>query len=188
MRENISKLTLGNFGGHIKSELSFLYGPYLNNFQNRHYELENNVLRASENNNQLATSVFPSNAWQTISGWIKNIGYQIIRPWLLKDGEVEMRDAFTKIGKLFMGSLHIQGEVCVDDTCISKEQFKQMIINSGAQTSTSTATTTLDNATSTIGSVQIIDLSVPVNENLPASTLPAPAAPETTAPAEPSPI
>ena len=48
----------------------------------------------------------------------------------LKAKGVEIGDSFTRITKLFVGSLQIEGEVCVDDVCVTKEQFKQMLANS----------------------------------------------------------
>ena len=33
------------------------------------------------------------------------------------------------------GKFQVQGDICVDDVCVTKEQFKQMLLNSGAQPS-----------------------------------------------------
>jgi hypothetical protein len=44
---------------------------------------------------------------------------------------IEIQSGFTRITKLFVGEVHIEGNVCVDDTCITKEQFKEMILRSG---------------------------------------------------------
>ncbi len=30
-----------------------------------------------------------------------------------------------------IGTLHIDGQVCVDDVCVTRDQFKQMLINGG---------------------------------------------------------
>ena len=40
------------------------------------------ISNINHNNNQLASSIFSGGGWQSISGWIKNTAYEIVKPWL----------------------------------------------------------------------------------------------------------
>jgi hypothetical protein len=51
-------------------------------------------------------------------------------------------DAVVSIKEATISTLHIGEKVCVDDVCVTKEQFKQILINGGASGATSTPATT----------------------------------------------
>lgn len=44
-----------------------------------------------------------------------------------------LADKFVTIGELVTGKLRVDGEVCVDDVCVTKEEFKQLLIEAGGQ-------------------------------------------------------
>ena len=62
---------------------------------------------------------------------------------------VSITDTFTRITNLFVGTLHIEDKVCVDDVCITKDQFKSLLIQAGGVSSASTTATTTVSATTT---------------------------------------
>src|SRR3989344_8235561 len=76
-RENMGKPSLALLGENVKEELSFLYGSYLNDFQNSYIGFKNNISDINQNSNQLASSVFSVNGWQSVSRWIKDTAYKI---------------------------------------------------------------------------------------------------------------
>jgi len=52
-----------------------------------------------------------------------------------KEWGVEIQSGFTRIAKLFVGEVHIEGNVCVDEICVTKNQFKEMILKNGGESS-----------------------------------------------------
>jgi len=62
--------------------------------------------------------------------------------------------------------LHIQGEVCVDDICVSKDQFKQILIGSGGSASVveETSSVVVPTETSTTTAEETISELTPVSE------------------------
>jgi hypothetical protein len=55
-----------------------------------------------------------------------------------------LTDEIITIKDFTTGLLHINGDVCVDDVCITKEEFKQMLINAKGRTSSGTSTPQAD--------------------------------------------
>jgi hypothetical protein len=62
--------------------------------------------------------------------------------------------------------LHIQGEVCVDDVCVSKDQFKQILIGSGGSASVveETSSVVVPTETSTTTTEETTSETIPVSE------------------------
>ena len=74
----------------------------------------------------------------------------------LKGVGVEIGDEFTKITKLFVGSLHIEGEVCVDDVCVTKEQFKELIRSAPEVAGVTTQATSTSETTTTTTTISVM--------------------------------
>ena len=87
-KENISKLVPSNFGSHLKEEVSFLYGPYANEFQSNYLKFKKDIFSINQGGSQLASSLFSAQGWRSTSDWLKNIGYKIVEPWLQKNTPV----------------------------------------------------------------------------------------------------
>jgi hypothetical protein len=56
----------------------------------------------------------------------------------LSDFGVLISESFVRINNLFVSSIHIENELCIDDVCINKEQLKALIIQAGATAQAST--------------------------------------------------
>jgi len=88
-RENMKKLIPSNFTGHLKEEISFIYNPYFSNIAGSFAKFKENtstLLSINQSSGQLASSIFSAQGLQSISSWIKETAYKIVRPWFLKDG------------------------------------------------------------------------------------------------------
>jgi hypothetical protein len=55
---------------------------------------------------------------------------------------IVIADSYTRVTNLFVGTIHIEDKLCVDEVCISKDQLKAMIIKATATTTEQTSTTT----------------------------------------------
>ncbi len=69
-------------------ELSLLYSPYLKTVAAGYKEFEKNISHLNSQGNQLASSVLSVESWRYAANWFKDIGYRIIKPWLLQDEQV----------------------------------------------------------------------------------------------------
>ena len=58
-----------------------------------------------------------------------------------------LQNAVVNIKDLTVNTLHIDGDVCIDSTCVTKDQFKQLLLSAGATSSSSTVDTTGSSST-----------------------------------------
>jgi hypothetical protein len=123
----------------------------------------------------------------------------------LKTVGLEINQGFVRITKLFVGDLQIEGQVCVDDTCVTKDQFKEMILRSGvgatiysaniSQIMTASNSNSNSTSTSAEGNATTTNLDTPAAgqsstgqaENATTTEIISAPAPEISAPAAPSP-
>ncbi len=85
-KESMAKLIPNNFGSHVKGELSYVFGPYVNELESNYSKFKKNASNLGQNSSQLASSIFSVDGLQSVSGWIKDTAYKIIKPWLSNNG------------------------------------------------------------------------------------------------------
>ncbi|MFA6405732.1 MAG: hypothetical protein WCW46_03250, partial [Candidatus Paceibacterota bacterium] len=87
-KETFADLATTHFGDRVKAEIAFLYNPYVDKIEDSYNKFKNNFSNINQDGSQLASSIFSTNTLESFSGWIKDTGYKIIKPWLIKDAPI----------------------------------------------------------------------------------------------------